>query len=120
MTVLAQAPSPVVCIFSNAVSERGQPMDEKEVYQKKIEARIDQLSAKITELKAKLEGKQAESKAEYYERIEDLKKRRDKAFNHLEDLKQSGSEAWQTIKAGLDNAVRDLQDAFDKAASKFK
>lgn len=95
-------------------------MEDKETYQKKIEARIDQLSAKIKELTAKVESRQAESKAEYYQQIENLKERKQKARQQLETIKKSSTEAWQTLKGGLDDAVSDLQNAFERASEKFK
>jgi hypothetical protein len=39
---------------------------------------------------------------------------------NLEELKKTGDDAWETIKAGLDHAAHDLKTAINNAVSKFK
>ena len=51
-------------------------MSKKQAYEEKFTAQLNELSAKIDVLKAKAKHAEASLKADYYETIEDLLKKR--------------------------------------------
>ena len=58
--------------------------------------------------------------AGYENQIRQLKDKRDVATLKLQELKSSGSEAWDTLKAGAETAWTDLKSAVTAAKEKFK
>jgi hypothetical protein len=50
----------------------------------------------------------------------DLDKKREAAHLRLEKLKNSSQEAWVDMKLGIDSAMDDLENAYQRAASHFK
>jgi uncharacterized protein YlxW (UPF0749 family) len=95
-------------------------MGMKEAYQKKLQAQLDEWNAEIEQLKAKADKAEAESQLEYYKKIEELRTLQDDARTRLSELEQAGDEAWQDLKAGLDNAWDSLSNAMRSAKERFK
>ena len=77
-------------------------------------------TAKMDVLKAKAEKAKGEAKIKYYEETEDLRTKQKLAKQKLQDLRESGDDAWEELKAGGDKALDDLRDALNRAASRFK
>ena len=94
-------------------------MNDKQAYQKKIEARLEEWSAEIDRLKAKATDLEADAQLEYNQRIADLKTLRDDAEGRLKELRESGDDAWHDLKGGVDEAWTQLEEAFLKAKSRF-
>lgn len=92
-------------------------MSEKEDYQKRIEEQFNQLSAKIDELLAKVEGR---TKKEFEEQKVDLSGRLKTAREKYEELKKESGEAWKDLKPGFERAWQELKGAIERAASRFK
>lgn len=40
--------------------------------------------------------------------------------SRLYELRDSGGEAWEEVKVGLDKAIEELKQTFNRARSKFK
>jgi len=94
-------------------------MDTKEAYQEKAEAQLREWGAKIDELKAKADKAKAEAKIEYYEQIEELRSKQEAIQLKLQKLRESGGQAWEELKPGLEHAWNDLKISVEKAVSKF-
>ncbi len=95
-------------------------MDKKQVYQEKMEAQLKEWAAKIDELKAWADQAEAQQKLDYYEQVESLREKQDKARQKLEALRDAGEGAWEEIKAGVEMAWDDLSLAVDNAIMRFK
>jgi len=95
-------------------------MSMREAYEQKLDAQLREWQARIDALKARAERASAEQKVEYYEQIETLRTKQDDLQDKLTELRQAGEGAWQDIKVGADLAWKDVQDAFSRAAEKFK
>lgn len=94
-------------------------MNEKEAYQQKIEAQIDEWKAEMDKLDARAKKLEAEGRIAAESRIQDFKARQEAARAKLEALRRAGDAAWKDVKEGLDRAVSELGDALRDAASKF-
>jgi multidrug resistance efflux pump len=94
-------------------------MNTKAAYQEKFDAQLREWSAKIDELKAKTDQAKAEVKIEYYEQIEELQSKQAVARTKLQELSNSGEQAWEELKPGLEHAWNDLKTAVEKAIAKF-
>lgn len=94
-------------------------MNTKEAYQQKLEAQVREWGAKIDELKAKADKVKAEAKIEYYEQIQELHTKQAVVQAKLRALSNSGEEAWEELKVGVEHAWNDFKTAVEKAVSKF-
>ncbi|MGH8691808.1 MAG: hypothetical protein ACREUS_12365 [Burkholderiales bacterium] len=75
---------------------------------------------KIKELEGKAAKASGEVKAQYDREIKDLKARRAKASKKLDEMGTATGAAWDSAKDGFADAYRELHEAYDKAAAKFK
>ncbi|HKL48100.1 MAG TPA: hypothetical protein VJ882_00470 [Desulfuromonadales bacterium] len=95
-------------------------MDEQEAYEQKWKARIDEWKAKIDFLEAKAEQAEADTKVEIQKQIEDLREKEKIARTRLEEIRQSGSEAWSDMSRSMETAVENLKDGIEQALDRFK
>lgn len=95
-------------------------MNKKQIYEDKLKAQLNEWDAKIDVLKAKAEKSETAVKADYYETIEDLKKKQNSAKEKLGELQTAQDDAWEDLKDGLDSAWSALGSAVNSAASRFK
>ena len=95
-------------------------MSMKEAYKKKLEAQFDEWKVEIDKLKAKANKAEADAQIKYHKQIENIRTKQEAVQEKLVELKGSGDEAWEDLKAGLDNAMKNLGDAIKTANSRFK
>ncbi len=95
-------------------------MSMKEAYKKKLEAQFDEWKVEIDKLKAKANKAEADAQIKYHKQIENIRTKQEAVQEKLVELKDSGDEAWEDLKAGLDNAMKNLGDAIKTANSRFK
>jgi len=95
-------------------------MSMKEAYKKKLEAQFDEWKVEIDKLKAKAEKAEADAQIKYHKQIENIRAKQEAVQEKLVELKDSRDEAWEDLKAGLDNAMKNLGDAIKTATSRFK
>ena len=93
---------------------------EKERYQKEVEATLSELNDKIKDLQSKAEQAGTDTKAKYNEIIEELRKKQEEAQSKLNDLKSKSADAWEDIKSGMDAALENLKNSYNDAVSHFK
>ena len=84
--------------------------DKQEAYLKKMEAQLNEWSAEIDLLKARAEKAGTEAEVEYQDRLETLRTRESAARAKLAELKQSGADAWESLKSGVESAMADLRE----------
>ena len=95
-------------------------MNEKELYQQKMQARLDEWKAEIARLKAKASGASADVQLEVNRKIETLEGKIEEGKAKLAELAEAGEDAWESIKDGVESAWDSLKSAAADAASKFK
>ncbi|MDG6773980.1 hypothetical protein QCB45_06525 [Thiomicrorhabdus sp. ZW0627] len=95
-------------------------MSKKDEYKAMAEAKIEEYTARINELKAKTKFEAAEVKLEMHEQIEKLEAKLDVAKSEFEEL---SDEAGQTLEDWSDRFEvlgKDLESAFKKFFSKHE
>lgn len=90
---------------------------QKEEYEKQVRAKLDELDAQVDELQAKAKAEATETKVELKEALEDFRRKREAAQKDLEKLEDAAVEGWEQMKAGMANAMEELERAYEKAAS---
>ena len=94
-------------------------MNNKEMYQQKQQAKLDERKAELDKLRAKAKGASAEAGLELNDQIEQLERKLADGKHKLSELAEAGDEAWDSVKGGVESAWKSLNTAFSEAASKF-
>ena len=94
-------------------------MPTRQEYVEKIKEKIDDLDAKIDGLEAKVRAKTADMKEKYTDQIAELRGRRDKARQKLQEIIQANEGVWQEMKEGMGKAIDALKETYDKVKSRF-
>ena len=94
--------------------------DKRKAYEEQLDAKVKEWNAQIALLKAKAENAKAGVKIDYYKTIEKLEHKQNMAKTKLQELKTSGDEAWEVVKAGAEKAWGEVKTALHDAVEKFK
>jgi hypothetical protein len=94
--------------------------EKRQVYQKEMEAKLEDLSKRIGELKAKAGTATKDARAALDKQLEQLKSKQQDARKKLSELRASASSTWEKVKAKADVALQELQKAYEGARSLIK
>ena len=95
-------------------------MGLKENYQEKLEAQLKEWSGKIDQLKTAAGKLAADARVTYHQQIDALRGKQEAAQKKLQELRESGEGAWESLKAGIDRAWDELKQGVEGALSRFK
>jgi len=95
-------------------------MDKRELYLEKINAQIDQYSAKLKVMRSKATEVHIDMKLGYLNQVEKLEEKRDGLKKKYREISKASESSWEDIKEGTENAWNDLKESFDKAIKHFK
>ena len=95
-------------------------MSLKDAYRQKIEAQLEEQSARLALLKAKAKHAMADGKIMAYEELGDAEHNLANLRAKLKDLGAASEGAWETMKGGVEQAWKDLSESCRKAADKYK
>ena len=87
---------------------------EKELYEQKMRARLEEWKAELDKLKAQARGTSADTQLEVNRRIEKLETAIKEGETRLAALAEASDDAWESIKEGVDAAWETLSSAFDQ------
>jgi uncharacterized coiled-coil DUF342 family protein len=93
---------------------------KKDEYIDTMAQQLKEWSAKIDELESRVAGASTEVKAGYETRIRELKEKREALSIKLRDIRETGGDAWTSLRAGVETAWKDLRNAVSAAKDKFK
>ncbi|HMB14579.1 MAG TPA: hypothetical protein VKN37_11255 [Roseovarius sp.] len=92
---------------------------DKETYQKKLQAQLDQWKAEIDKLQAQSREASADMQAKYHEQIKDLREKRTEMEAEYDKIQAASAEAWKDFKTGADQAWENMSNAMKSAWSRF-
>jgi archaellum component FlaC len=95
-------------------------LEQKQEYEKKLESQFADLSKRIDDLKQKAQSAQQGVTDKLQGTFDQLKKSQEVVEKKLPELRTSTSQAWGEVKDGVDKAMTDLSQAYEKARSHFK
>ena len=99
----------------------GEPLYiQPQAYRDRRESQLREWGTLIDKYQAEVE--QAEAKAEveaYYEQIQFLRAKHEKARRMLQDLEQAEGQSWEALTADIDEAFEELDKALQRAASEI-
>ncbi len=94
--------------------------NDRATTQQKLSAKLEELDAKMAELKTKAQQAGGEAKAEWEARRPQMEAQREAAAKRLDELKQSGKEAWDVTRTKTEAAFNELEKGFKEAWGKLK
>jgi hypothetical protein len=93
---------------------------EKQEFQEKAKQSIDDIFAKIDELKLKKETVEADLKITIDEQIKKLEAKKDELELKYKDLIDAAEDKWDDVKDAFSQSADSIKDAFSKVFSPFK
>jgi DNA-binding transcriptional MerR regulator len=94
--------------------------EQREAYQKQLEARLHEVDQKLNRLRGKASDVKDDSRQEYRQKMEELKKKRETAGKKLQELKSAGASDWDRLKMETSFAIDDTNSMYDRMRSYFK
>lgn len=91
----------------------------KDEFETKLKAKLKQLDADIARLQEQGRDLQGEAKANWDQKISDLRTKREAASARLAEIQQSSVEAWQDLQKGAQSAWDELDKAVRDAAREY-
>lgn len=95
-------------------------MDDKKLYQQKMQAQLDILKAELDKLKAKASKASAEAKLEMNKHIKEIEVKVAEGKDKLAKLADSTDDAWETAKNNIMSKLDSLKTSVSDAVNKFK
>lgn len=99
-------------------------MNDKNAYQRKMQAQLDEWKADLDKIKAKANAASADAEIAFNnnDEVKELEQKVAHGEKKLEELSQNkkSGNAWQSVKGGMQSSWQSLQNAFQDAAAKFK
>lgn len=90
---------------------------ERELYQQKSQAELDEWKAELEKLKAQASKASAEAKLEMNDQIKDLEGNIAKGESKLAELNDAADDAWESMKEGFEEAWESLKAPFTSSDS---
>ena len=94
-------------------------MEDRKVLIDKLAAQLKQWDAEIQKLEAKVSKVDTKVRTGYRQKLEELRTKREEANLKLQEIKDSGEEAWGELKVGFEKSWKSINDAINNAISKF-
>ena len=105
-------------VTSNSRKENDR--NDKELYQQKKQAQLDEWTAEVENLKAKASGASSDAQMDLNKQIEALEGKIEEGETKLAEIADASGDAWESIKDGVESAWDSIKTAFSDAAAKFK
>jgi membrane-associated HD superfamily phosphohydrolase len=83
---------------------------QKDVYQKKIEDRINELDNELSQLRARAQASSAETKSKLDAEIEELEEKGRTAREKLAEMRDATDQKWKDLKLELDEMLTSLEE----------
>lgn len=94
-------------------------MRDFENYKQRMIAGIEDWESDLKEMKERTEKHDDEDQKSRKETISMLEEKIQQSRAKLREMERSGTDAWEVMKKGMDEALDDLSRAFKDAKSKF-
>ncbi|MFW6345484.1 MAG: coiled coil domain-containing protein [Halomonas sp.] len=94
-------------------------MSNRDAYEQKLRAKLDEWQAEIDKLRAQARGAEADARLEQEREAERLEAKREEVREKLDELREAGDDAWDDVRQGAERAWEAMSGAFEKARSRF-
>ena len=94
-------------------------LQQKDSFQKTIQAELTEMQGKIAELQTKTSAASVEARKEMQKALQDLEHKKEEARKQLDEVSHSTSSAWSTLKDNVNAAAADLKKSYKETVSKL-
>jgi len=91
----------------------------RDEYVQNLKAQIDRWNGEAAKLEARAKQAQASAKARCAVQLEKFRQQRSHAIQEMKRIQTASVDAWSQLARGADAALKNMQDAFDKARASF-
>jgi uncharacterized coiled-coil DUF342 family protein len=95
-------------------------MSQRKEYVAKMKAKLDEWNAEIEELEARARKAGARAEKHYWDRIADLKNKRDGGRKKLDEIRDATDDAWETLQSGAEIMWSEMKSTLKQARDAFK
>lgn len=88
-------------------------MTNRREYAQQLERRLKEWNAQINRLNSQAEKLSAESKAEVYKRVENVKEMEHRLKKRIEDVNEIGEDKWADLKLSAERAEHEFRTALE-------
>jgi hypothetical protein len=92
-------------------------IQQKGAFQRKVQIELDEMQARITQLRGQLKHVSGKARADILKAIEELEKKIDLARKKAQELHSATASSWEQVKAKTTAAMDDLRDSLNRTLS---
>lgn len=94
-------------------------MATRDEWVEKIKSKINEANAEIDRLLEKSNQASRDAQSQYHEYVDDLKAKRERAEQRLQELRGSSESAFEDLRQGAENAWESVRNSVAAARDKF-
>ena len=92
-------------------------IQQKDAFQRKVQAELDEIQVRITQLRGQVKHASAEANADIQKAIAELEKKRDLAQKKAQEIHSATASSWEQVKSKTTAAMDDLRDSLNRTLS---
>ena len=92
-------------------------IQQKDAFQRKVQTELDEMQARITQLRGQVKHASAEANADIQKAIVELEKKRDLAQKKVQDIHSATASSWEQVKSKTTAAMDDLRGSLNRTLS---
>ena len=92
-------------------------IQQKEAFQRKVQSELDEVQARIAQLRGQVKHTSAETKADIQKAISELEKKKDLGEKKVQDIHSATASSWEQMKLKTSVAMDDLRDSLNRTLS---
>jgi signal transduction protein with GAF and PtsI domain len=92
-------------------------IQQKDAFQRKVQTELDEMQARIGQLRGQVKHASAEANADIQKAIVELEKKRDLAQKKAQDIHSATASSWEQVKSKTSAAMDDLRDSLNRTLS---
>lgn len=94
-------------------------IQQKDAFQRKIQAELDEMQGHITQLRAQVKHESGKTRMDIQKAIEELEKKTDLANKKMQDIHSATTSSWEQAKLRTAAAMDELRDSLNRTLSQF-
>lgn len=94
-------------------------IQQKEAFQRKVQSELDEVQARITQLRGQVKHASAEARADIQKAIGELEQKKALAEKKVQDVHSATASSWEQVKVKTAAAMDDLRDSLTRTLSRF-
>ena len=96
---------------------KGYTIQQKDAFQRKVQTELDEMKARIRQLRGQVKHVSAEARADLQKAIGELEKKKDLASKKVRAIHSATASSWEQVKSKTEAAMDDLRDSLTRALS---